>query len=378
MSNDHGQKLAGKTAVITGGATAERQQVDPRFTSRIVAANGQRIHLVEAGQGPLVLFVHGFPEIWYSWRHQLSALADAGYRAVAVDQRGYGRSSKPPHIHDYRITELVADLVGVVEALGETSATVVGHDWGACVAWTAAWTRPEVFTSVVGLGAWGGRGLMCLPSSPFGERPQREVSRWIAGDGLIFYHEYFDIPGLMDAEFESDVRGWIEGALYSMSALPPAPPQLAGVNFAALSDEQIAEILRATPMCLRPGAKMRDKMLTPPPGALEAVFSREDIDHYVEAFERSGITGPLNYYRCLELDWELLGGYEGRPLQVPAQLIGGDRDIGTMWSQSAIRKLGTHAPHARPSVVLENCGHWIQQEQPQKVNSVLLQFLSGL
>src|ERR1700730_1388099 len=159
--------------------------MDPRFISRTVAANNQRIHLVEAGEGPLVLFVHGFPELWYSWRHQLSALADAGYRAVAGDPPGADRSSKPPHIHDYRITELVADLVGVVEALGETTATVVGHDWGAPVAWTAAWTRPEVFTSVVGLSPWGGRGLMALPSSPFGERPQSEVERWIAGPDLL-------------------------------------------------------------------------------------------------------------------------------------------------------------------------------------------------
>lgn len=217
--------------------------------------------------------------------------------------------------------------MGVVEALGETTATVVGHDWGAPVAWTAAWTRPEVFTSVVGLSPWGGRGLMALPSSPFGERPQSEVERWIAGPDLTFYHEYFAVSGLMEAEFEGDVRGWIEAGLYSMSALPPVPPQLANVDLAALSDEQLVEFIRATPMCLRPGAKMRDRMLTPPPGALDAVFTSEDIDYYVEAFERSGITPPLNYYRSLELDWELLGGYEGRPLEVPALFIGGDRDI---------------------------------------------------
>jgi pimeloyl-ACP methyl ester carboxylesterase len=131
-------------------------------------------------------------------------------------------------------------------------------------------------------------------------------------------------------------------------------------------------------MCLNPGAKMRDRMLTPPPGALDAVFTREDINYYVEAFERSGITGPLNFYRCLELDWELLGKYEGRPLEVPALFIGGDRDIGTMWGQAAIREFSAHAPKARPSVVLKNCGHWIQQEHPEKVNSVLLEFLSGL
>jgi pimeloyl-ACP methyl ester carboxylesterase len=108
--------------------------LDSRFTGRTVVANGQRIHLVEAGQGPLVVLCHGLPESWYSWRHQLTGLADAGYRAVALDMRGYGRSSRPPHIHDYRITELVADCVAVVEALGETSAAIVGHDWGSGVA----------------------------------------------------------------------------------------------------------------------------------------------------------------------------------------------------------------------------------------------------
>jgi pimeloyl-ACP methyl ester carboxylesterase len=182
----------------------------------------------------------------------------------------------------------------------------------------------------------------------------------------------------MEAEFESDVRGWIEAGLYSMSALPPVPPQLANVDLAALSDEQLVEVIRATPMCLRPGAKMRDRMLTPPPGALDAVFTSEDIDYYVEAFERSGITPPLNYYRSLELDWELLGGYEGRPLEVPALLIGGDRDIATIWGRTAIRELGAHAPKAGPSVVLDNCGHWIQQEHPEKVNSLLLEFLAGI
>jgi pimeloyl-ACP methyl ester carboxylesterase len=182
----------------------------------------------------------------------------------------------------------------------------------------------------------------------------------------------------MEAEFEGDVRGWIEAGLYSMSALPPVPPQLANVDLAELSDEQLVEFIRATPMCLPPGAKMRDRMLTPPPGALDAVFTSEDIDYYVEAFERSGITPPLNYYRSLELDWELLGGYEGRPLEVPALLIGGDRDIATIWGRTAIRELGAHAPKARPPVVLDDCGHWIQQEHPEKVNSLLLEFLSGI
>jgi pimeloyl-ACP methyl ester carboxylesterase len=175
----------------------------------------------------MVLLVHGFPELWYSWRHQLSALADAGYHAVAVDQRGYGRSAKPPRIADYRITELVADLAGVVEALGESTATVVGHDWGAPVAWTAAWTKPETFTAVVGLGLpFGGRGLVCLPSSPFGERRPSAAEREVAGPGLVFYQEYFsEAPGAAEREFDRDVRGFLERLLYGGSALRAAPPR---------------------------------------------------------------------------------------------------------------------------------------------------------
>jgi pimeloyl-ACP methyl ester carboxylesterase len=348
------------------------------FRCRTVAANGQRIHLVEAGQGPLVLFVHGFPETWYSWRHQLRALAEAGYRAVAVDQRGYGRSSKPAQVHDYRITELVGDLVGVVDALGESTATVVGHDWGAPPAWTAAWTRPEVFTAVVGVSVpFAGRSVP-LPGSPFGERRPSEVARWIAGDDLVFYHEHFTVPGRAEQEIEKDLRGWMQAVLYSLSALPPAPPELPGLDLTKLSDDDIVGVIRSTPMCLRPGAEMRDGMLEPPPGALDPICTADDVEHYVDAFERSGIVSALNYYRCVDLNWELLGGYEGRPLDVPALFIGGDRDVATMWSQSSIREFPDHAPQARPTVVLDDCGHWIQQERPEATNSALLDFLAGV
>ena len=222
--------------------------MENEFSSRIVTANGQRIHLVEAGRGPLVLFVHGFPETWYSWRHQLRALGEAGYRAVAIDQRGYGRSSKPSQVHEYRITELVADLVGVVQALGEQTATVVGHDWGAPPAWTAAWTRPDVFTAVVGLSVpFAGRSVP-LPGSPFGERRPSEVARWIAGEDLVFYHEHFNVPGLAEREFEKDADGWMRAVLFSLSALPPAPPELASLDLSQLSDEDIAGVIRSTPI----------------------------------------------------------------------------------------------------------------------------------
>jgi len=354
--------------------------VDSSWRPGTVRANGQRIHLVEAGEGPLVLLVHGFPELWYSWRHQLTALAEAGYRAVAIDQRGYGRSAKPPRIDDYRITELVADLAGVIEALGETTATVVGHDWGAPVAWTAAWTRPATFTAVVGLCVpFGGRGLVCLPTDPFGEHRPSEVERRIAGPDRIFYQEYFtEVPGTAEREFDRDVRGFLERVIYGASALRPAPSRLAGVEARALSDDELVALLRGSMMCLRRGEGWADRMRPPPPGALDPLCTDADLDHYVEAFERSGVTGALNYYRCLDLDWELLAAYQGRPPQVPALFIGGDRDVATLWSQAAARGLGAHAPRARPSIVLSECGHWIQQERPAQVNAALLDFLAGL
>jgi pimeloyl-ACP methyl ester carboxylesterase len=350
--------------------------MDSQLRHRNLSANGQRIHAVEAGTGPLVLLVHGFPETWYSWRHQLTALSEAGYRAVAIDQRGYGRSSKPQQIHDYRITELVADLLGVVEALGENTATIVGHDWGAPPAWTAAWTHPEVFTAVVGVSvAFGGRSIP-LPGNPFGEHRPSQTSRQIAGDDQIFCHEYFSTPGLVEQETLHDIRGWLEGLLYSMSALPAPPPELAALDPSTMSDPELVQLVRASPMCLRPGAQLRDSMAAPPAGALAALWSADDLDHYIDTFERSGFTEPLHYYRCMDLNWELLAGYQDRPLEVPALFIGGDRDVATLWSQSAIHGFSARAPQARPPIVLANCGHWVQQEHPKAFNAALLDFLS--
>jgi pimeloyl-ACP methyl ester carboxylesterase len=354
--------------------------MDPRFTHQTVTANGRRIHLVEAGEGPMVLMAHGFPESWYSWRHQLSGLADAGYRAVAVDMRGYGRSEKPPRIDDYRITELVADMVGVVAALGAGMAVIVGHDWGAPVAWTAAWTRPDVFTAVAGLSVpFGGRGLMALPTSPFGERRPSEVEREIAGPDKLFYQEYFTIaPGNAEREIERDVRGWMDAAMYSFSASPPLPPEVAAIDFASLPDEHLALVLRETPMCFPPGTEMRAGMALPPEGPLPVWYTQADVDFYVEEIERTGLTGGFNYYRCMDLNWELLAGMEGRPLEVPGLYIGGDRDIVTMWSGSAIKRFGEHCPQARPPVIIAGAGHWIQQEKPAETNAALLEFLGGL
>ncbi len=350
--------------------------MDERFASKTVLANGQRMHLVEAGQGPLVLFCHGFPESWYSWRHQLVALADAGYRAVALDMRGYGRSSKPAAVHDYRITELVADCVGVVEALGEHTAVIVGHDWGAPVAWTAAWTRPDVFRAVAGLSVpFGGRGLMGLPGDPLGERRPSLVERELAGPDLLFYQEHWS-SAAGSAEFVPDVRGWIRGGLYGFSASPPLPPELAEVDFTALSDEGLVGYVRQV-MSLPQGTSMRDGM-PPVPEQLPGWLTEQDIDFYVEEFERTGFEGGLNYYRCVDLNWELLAGYQGRPVSVPSLFIGGDRDVATIWGRQAIELFDKTQSDLRGSIILPNCGHWIQQEQAEQTNAALVEFVTGL
>ena len=178
-----------------------------------MAANGIRLHVVEEGEGPLVLLVHGFPESWYSYRHQLDALAAAGYRAVAIDVRGYGRSSKPTEIDAYRMVRKVADNVELVHALGETQAVVVGHDWGAPIAWTSALLRPDVFRGVAGLS---------VPYSPPSEHRPSDVFRMMAGDEE-FYIEYFQQPGRAEAEIEADVRRWLLGFYFSPPETRPLP-----------------------------------------------------------------------------------------------------------------------------------------------------------
>ena len=202
----------------------------------MVDVAGARVHCVEAGEGPLVILVHGFPESWYSWRHQIPAIAAAGFRVVAIDVRGYGRSSKPLAVEDYRMVRLVADNVGLVSALGETTATIIGHDWGAPIAWNSAMLRPDVFTAVAGLS---------VPFSPPGEIRPSVAMRAMAGDEE-FYVEYFQEPGRAEAEIEADVRGWLLGFMFSGSGDAPPPDPSKGT---------IATIPR--------GAKMRDRFSFP-------------------------------------------------------------------------------------------------------------------
>lgn len=350
----------------------------PEWESRTVRANDQRIHLRIAGTaGPMVLLCHGFPESWYSWRHQLDALAAAGYRAVAMDMPGYGRSSKPADVAAYRITELVGTCVDVVQALGETTAVIVGHDWGAPVAWTAAWTRPEVFTAVAGLSVpFGGRGLVALPGDPFGDIRPSVAHRELAGPDHLFYQEYFSLPGgVAEREAERDLRAWLTSVLYSLSADAPLPAELAGVDLTALPPESLPEFTRGA-MCIPRSGEFGDILQSPE--KLPEWLGEDDLEFYLAELERSGLTGPLNYYRNVELDWELLAGHHGRPITVPSLFIGGDRDVATIWAQEAITRAPEALSDLRGTTIVPNCGHWLQQEQPRTVNAALLDFLHEL
>ncbi|MBS1677664.1 MAG: alpha/beta hydrolase [Actinobacteria bacterium] len=332
-----------------------------------------RIFLREAGAGPLVLLLHGWPETSYSWRHQLPALADAGYRAVAIDGLGYGRSSRPPHIHDYRVTELVAVAAGVVRELGAKTATVIGHDWGSLVAWTAAWTRPEVFTSVVGMSPpFGGRGLMAMAGSPFGEVRPSVLERELAGPDKLFYTEYFDLVGRAEAEFDSDVRGWLRDLLYTASA-SVHPPGTPAPDVSALDEAAILEVIRASPICIPPGGRLRDGCVTPE--VLPDWLSQEELDHYVAEFERTGLWGGFNWYRCMDLNWEILAPYEDLPVTVPALYVGADFDFPWIVARQAIERMEEKVLDLRGQVLLEGCGHWMQQEAPAELNRALVGFL---
>ena len=319
-------------------------------THRLVSVPGGRIHLAEQGRGPLVLLVHGFPESWYSWRHQLPALAAAGYRAVAIDVRGYGRSSKPADVAAYRIVDHVADNVGVVQALGEEQAIVIGHDWGAPIAANSALLRPDVFTAVA---------LLSVPYTPRGaHRPTDVFAGLDYGHGGEFYISYFQAPGRAEAEIEPDVRGWLTGIYASLSG-------------GAVPKDEILSML-----FVPPGAKMADRFpagLTRPDWMTEA-----DLDFFTGEFERTGLTGPLNRYRNVDRDWADLAAWYRAPLTQPSLFIGGELDGPTTSQLRSIASFGTTMPGLIGSHILDGCGHWVQQERPEEVNELLTGWLAAL
>ncbi|SEG81197.1 Pimeloyl-ACP methyl ester carboxylesterase [Actinacidiphila yanglinensis] len=318
---------------------------DPRH--RTVEAPAGRLHLVEQGTGPLVLLVHGFPESWYSWRHQLPALAAAGYRAVAPDVRGYGRSSKPEATRDYRMRALVEDNLALVRALGEETAVIVGHDWGANIAAASGLLHPGVFRAV---------GLLSVPYAPPGGPRPSDVFARMGGD-QEFYVSYFQEPGRAEAEIEPDVRGWLAGL------------------YAALSGDTMPAPGEPDPHFVSSGGTMRERF---PAGRRPSWLTDADLDHYAGEFERTGLTGALNRYRNMDRDWEELAELNGSPLTQPSLFVGGAVDASTTWMSEAIDAFPTTLPGLVSSHLVDGCGHWLQQERPAEVDRLLLSWLAAV
>ncbi|MEV5387117.1 alpha/beta hydrolase [Streptomyces sp. NPDC052721] len=332
-------------------------------THHLLPTPAGRTHAVQqGGHGPLVLLLHGFPESWYTWRHQLPVLAAAGYRAVAIDVRGYGRSSKPASVDAYRMLDLVADNVAVVEALGEGPAVVVGHDWGASIAAVSALTRPDVFRAV---------GLLSVPYTPPGGPRPSEVFAAMAGGGTgdgardgagdgageEFYVSYFQRPGRAEAEIEPDVRGWLAGF------------------YAALSADTMPEPGAPAPYFVSPGGTLRDRF---PVGVLPSWLGERDLDVYAGEFERTGMTGALNRYRNMDRDWADLADHAGAPITQPSLFIGGERDASLAWLAGALKAFPETLPGLLGSHILDGCGHFVQQERPDETNRILLDWLTSL
>lgn len=308
--------------------------------------NGITMRVAEQGNGPLVLFCHGWPESWYSWRHQLAALAAAGYRAVAPDMRGYGSTEAPAEIDRYTLLHLVGDMVDLVQALGEREAVVVGHDWGAPVAWHSALLRPDLFRAVVG---------MSVPYTP----PAR-VDLLTAMERIgvhDFYMQYFQAPGVAEAEFERDVEATVRRVQFSSSGDAPERASFGRVDF--------------------------DKGFlgnTLDPQTLPPWLSAEDVAYYAGEFRRAGFRGGLNWYRNLRRNRELLMPWRGCPVRQPSMFIAGSRDgvLKFPASKKQIEAFSTTLPGLRGCHVLEGAGHWIQRERAEQVNALLLEFLKGL
>src|SRR5271154_7139657 len=317
---------------------------------RTVETNGIQMHLAEQGEGPLVLLYHGFPESWYSWRHQLPALAEAGFHAVAPDMRGYGQTDRPAEIDQYTMLHLVGDMVGLLDALGAEQAVIAGHDWGALVAWYAALLRSDRFRSVIGLSVpYRPRG----PTRPTTIMPQTETT--------VFYQLYLQTPDVPEAEIEQDVPRFIRRVLYANSGDNPLQPPR----------DQIG-------MVLRHGGLMASELVIPP--TLPAWLSEPDVDFFSAEFTRTGFRDGLNYYRNIDRNWELLAPFAKAKVMVPALYAAGDRDlvIAFRGMEELIPNLVKFVPQLRRTIILPGCGHWTQQERATEVNAAMVEFLRSL
>ena len=311
---------------------------------RLVGVNGVHLRILEAGpgDGPLVVLTHGFPELAYSWRHQIPALAAAGYHVLAPDQRGYGGSSQPAEVAAYDIAALTGDVVSLLDDAGAQRAAIIGHDFGAVVSWAMPLLHPERVAAVAGLS---------FPPVPRPQTPPTEAFRRIVGDNF-FYILYFQQPGPADDELAQDPARTMR-------------LMLAGTRMPADDDAAVRMV--------SPGPHgFLDRLAQP--SRLPDWLSEEELQHYVSEFTRTGFTGPLNWYRCFDRNWYIMGDPPARTISVPALFIGGTDDPALAFTRADRADEVVDGPYRH--VMIEGAGHWIQQECAERINAELLDFLS--
>jgi pimeloyl-ACP methyl ester carboxylesterase len=305
-----------------------------------------RMRVALQGVGPLVVLCHGFPESWVSWRAQMAAFAQSGYRAAAPDMRGYGGTDAPADPAEYTMLHHAGDMVELVKVLGADSAVIVGHDWGAPAAWHSALLRPDLFRAVVGL------------SVPYVPPSRIDLLTALEQQGITnFYMQYFQQEGVAEEELQADVAATMRRITYSMSGDGPG---------------------RTIAGFLAPGSRLLDN--TVDPEVLPDWLRRDDLDYVVGEFRRTGFRGGLNWYRAIRKSAELLAAWRGCPIRQPSLFIGGSRDDvlkfpGMQQRLAALPQVlpGLHGVH-----VLEGAGHWLQRERAEEVNRLLLSFLKEL
>jgi pimeloyl-ACP methyl ester carboxylesterase len=321
-----------------------------------IQGNGIDIHYVSQGEGPLVVFCHGWPESWYSWRHQLPAVAEAGYRAVAMSMRGYGGTGAPQDIGAYTISHLVGDVVAVVNSTGEDTAVVVGHDWGAPVAWYSALMRPDMFRGVAAL------SVPWIP--PIGALPEGITMNGLmaqaAGENRDYYRLYFQEPGKAEADLEADVERTIRGVLYTISG-------------DAISDGALEQ---GWDGFFPAGESVTDQLVVP--ATLPGWLTEEDVAFYVSEISRTGFRGGLNWYRNINALPACLAPWVGSTIRQPSFYMGGSTDLIAGNTPAAIELTRSSLADLRHLEILEGAGHWLQQERPDEVNSALVAFLRNI